>query len=235
MRAVLTFHDISRGVSPLQFPPAHFSALLDSLAGAGFSFVDLDDLLSPVAPEHALAITFDDGYASVLEHALPVLQALGAPAHLFVPTAFVEARSFEDRPVALLSWQELKTLSAARVSIENHTHSHRDLRMLEDQAIVSDCDTADANIETYIGRRPRYFAYPLGRYDDRVRRLIDGRYAAALTTQLRPLGEAEDLTRVPRIDAFYLRSPIGARLFRSRIGPAWLSLRRTLRHLRGSE
>lgn len=235
MRAVLTFHDIAPGASPLQFPPERFRALLHTLAGAGFSFATLDEVLGPAPPEKALAITFDDGYASVLEQALPVLEALDAPAHVFVPTAFVEARSFENRPAVMLSWDGLKTLNDAGVSIENHSHSHRDFRYLSADDIRQECDAADDHIETHIGERPRYFAYPLGRFDQRVRGIIHGRYAAALTTQLRTLGMEQDPTRVPRIDAFYLRSTTGEQLFRSPVAPAWLFLRRVLRRSRGSE
>src|SRR4051812_50056800 len=36
-----------------------------------------------------MAVTFDDGYRSVRERAWPVLQRLGIPATVFVPTALV--------------------------------------------------------------------------------------------------------------------------------------------------
>jgi len=41
-------------------------------------------------PENAAAITFDDGYASVHDLALPVLKKLGLPATVFVTTGFVD-------------------------------------------------------------------------------------------------------------------------------------------------
>ncbi len=40
-------------------------------------------------PDHAAAITFDDGLRNNLTRALPVLEKLGLPATIFVPTAFV--------------------------------------------------------------------------------------------------------------------------------------------------
>ena len=44
-----------------------------------------------------MAITFDDGYRSVLELALPILEELGVPATLFVPTDYIGS----ERP---MSW-----------------------------------------------------------------------------------------------------------------------------------
>ena len=37
---------------------------------------------------HCVAITFDDGHGSVLEHALPVLEEHGIPATLFINTGY---------------------------------------------------------------------------------------------------------------------------------------------------
>lgn len=39
--------------------------------------------------ERLVAITFDDGYRSVLERAVPVLEAHGFPATMFVPTRYI--------------------------------------------------------------------------------------------------------------------------------------------------
>lgn len=60
------------------------------------------------AERDVAAITFDDGYADVLEHALPVLQALRAPATLYVSSAVVEREGFfpHDRLYALLRRHE---------------------------------------------------------------------------------------------------------------------------------
>ena len=49
-----------------------------------------DALDAPLPPgKPVVAITFDDGYRSVREHALPILEQHGFPATMFVPTAYV--------------------------------------------------------------------------------------------------------------------------------------------------
>ncbi len=62
--------------------------------GRRYRFVSLDELGQRLATGRpfrrpVVAITFDDGYRDVYEHALPVLRARGIPAAIFVATDFV--------------------------------------------------------------------------------------------------------------------------------------------------
>jgi len=69
-------------------PPDLFEAHVRRLA-RDYEVVDLDLVLSGRLPRRALLITFDDGYRSVLDVALPVLKQLGLPSVFFVSAAFV--------------------------------------------------------------------------------------------------------------------------------------------------
>lgn len=62
-------------------------------------------------------ITFDDGYRDVLQHALPVLQALEAPATLYVSSGVVEREAFfpHDRLYSLLRLRERSAVMAGRL------------------------------------------------------------------------------------------------------------------------
>ncbi len=81
-----------------------------------------------------------------------------------------------------------------------------------DQELEDECAAADEVIEQRLGRRPQYLAYPYGYIDERVRRLVRGRYRDAVTTRLPPLGVDADKAALPRIDSYYLRSAL---LYRS--------------------
>jgi len=59
-----------------------------------FTFVHVDDLLEMKDPRGHMALTFDDGYASVLEEALPVLRDLGVPATVYFNSGTIEGRPF---------------------------------------------------------------------------------------------------------------------------------------------
>jgi peptidoglycan/xylan/chitin deacetylase (PgdA/CDA1 family) len=62
--------------------------------GTRYRFISLDELGERMSTGHGfgepvVALTFDDGYRDVYEHAFPVLRARGIPAAIFVATEFV--------------------------------------------------------------------------------------------------------------------------------------------------
>ena len=173
MRAVITFHHLGDDPGPLAYPVAAFEALLRSIAARGLPIVGLDALLAPGAGP-GVALVFDDGCASVLTAALPVLAAAGAPAHLFLCTGWVDgdlSPAARMPAVSPLDWEGVLRLHRQGVAIESHTHGHPDLRGLDDARVADECDRADDAIARRVGRRPRYFAYPYGRCDAGPRRV----------------------------------------------------------------
>jgi peptidoglycan/xylan/chitin deacetylase (PgdA/CDA1 family) len=96
---VLTYHRIDdpRADSRL-YPglisatPAAFAAQMESVA-ARYRVISVHEVLDALRkgtglPPRSLLLTFDDAYCDFADHAWPVLQRLGLPATLFVPTAF---------------------------------------------------------------------------------------------------------------------------------------------------
>jgi peptidoglycan/xylan/chitin deacetylase (PgdA/CDA1 family) len=236
LRAVITFHSIDDAGDVLSYPPRMFDAFLAALERSRLAVVDLDTLLDP-ATARGVALTFDDGMRSVFAAALPVLRDHAAPAHLFLATGSVAdgATSHGSGRFEMLDWDTIMRLHEGGVAIESHTHGHRDCRTLSDAEIDDECATAEALIERYVGRRPRYFAYPFGYHDRRVRRRIGPRYAAAFTTALAPLSRNPDRSRLPRVDAYYLQAPLWYRHLDAPLMRGYLWLRRALRILKGSE
>jgi peptidoglycan/xylan/chitin deacetylase (PgdA/CDA1 family) len=235
-RAVITFHSIDDAGGPLSYPPHLFAAFIAALERGGLPIVDLDTLLDPTAGR-GVALTFDDGMRSVFEAALPVLRDHSVRAHLFLATGSVAGGAAErgSGQFRMLDWDALVELHRTGVAIEGHTHGHRDCRALSDAEIDDECETADALIERYVGRRPRYFAYPFGYHDRRVRARVGPRYAAAFTTALAPLTSGDDRSRLPRLDAHYIRSPLWFGHLDALATRGYLVLRRALRIVRGTE
>jgi peptidoglycan/xylan/chitin deacetylase (PgdA/CDA1 family) len=83
--AVLAYHGVAE--------PEAFEAQIDYLT-ACMRPVDLAEVASAIAgdrrlPPHSVLVTFDDGDRTVLDNALPILEARGVPAVAFVVTALL--------------------------------------------------------------------------------------------------------------------------------------------------
>ena len=84
---VLTYHAIEPGPGPLCMEPSLFSAQLDLISEARVRLLTLDRLAEELGAggpgEPSVALTFDDGFASVAEEAAPMLAERGIPATVF--------------------------------------------------------------------------------------------------------------------------------------------------------
>lgn len=240
MKAIISFHSIDASGSVLAYAQDSFVALLSELESAALPVLTLDELLMP-GTRRGVSITFDDGMQSVFTAALPVLREHKLPAHLFLTTSTVAAQNtWQGQPARapvyeMVSWGQLEQLHAAGFRIECHTHTHPDLRRLTLAAIEDECSTADAAIEHAVGRRPKYFAYPYGYKNRQVCNYIGRRYKAAVTTELGLLDRVADMTRLPRLDSYYLQGAWLRRNLDSAAARLYFSLRSRLRSIRGTQ
>jgi peptidoglycan/xylan/chitin deacetylase (PgdA/CDA1 family) len=237
VRAILTFHSIDESGSVLSYPPRTFNLLLDALDRGSIPILELDELLRP-ENTCGVALTFDDGIRTVLTEALPILRSHSATAHLFLTTGFVGVSELwfgqlRSTPAfETLRWSEIEALQGMGMRIEAHTAIHPDLSQLSDAAVRAECESADEAIVARLGVRPRYFAYPYGRSNARVRDFARSRYAGSVTTDLRMLRREEDSAKLPRLDAHYLRHRLIFNDLRSPHARGYLAFRRALRGFR---
>lgn len=235
-RAVLTFHSVDDSGSVLSFPTRTFRALVERLAATRTAVVEFAELLRR---EDGVTFTFDDGMRTVHRHALPVLQHHGFPAHLFLTTGRVgkdmswPSQHRTTETFDMLDWQEIDACVRSGFRVECHTVTHPDLRSLSPAGIVDECSGADDEIERRTGRRPTLLAFPFGRFDDRVRHTLAPRYAGCFTTQLGYLGRAEDLSRIPRLDTYYLQAPVWYERLFSAPTRGYVAIRALIRAIRG--
>lgn len=240
MRAIFTFHSVDDKGSVISCRPQYFSMLLETLIAGNIPVLDLSTLLRPET-QKGVAITFDDGMRSVYQNALPVIREHGVPAHLFLATAAVEGNSpWPRNPVDghtfdMLGWGEIEALRECGVLIESHTHLHPDMRTLTVAQMDEECGSADDMIESKLGRRPEYFAYPFGYHNKIVRDRVRQRYKGTVTTELRQLMVSEDTAALPRIDTYYLQSGLFLRHIDSTLLRAYLAFRNILRTVNGSQ
>lgn len=123
---ILCYHRLGPVPSKMVVTPASFEAQMAWLASNGWHVVRLSDVAEFLAgrralPRQSVAITFDDGYASVYRHAFPVLKKHGFPATNFVYTDFIGAAD-------AASWPQLEEMQrSGLVDTQSHSKSHRNL------------------------------------------------------------------------------------------------------------
>lgn len=127
-----------------------------------------------------VALTFDDGFQSVAEHAWPVLRRHGFPATLFIVAGTLSEGQrvdwVDDAPpfeLPTLDADQLLELHAAGVEIGSHTLHHPDLTRLSEERCLEDLTTSRAVLEELLGQPVRMLAYPRGLHDARVRRIAE--------------------------------------------------------------
>ncbi len=216
MRAILTYHSIDDSRSPISVGPAVFRRQMEFLASGRPRVVRLADIASGKAPDESVALTFDDAFANFYELALPLLTDFALPATVFVVTDHVGGQNDWSAPgvahgavplLPLMSWEHLATLSERGIEIGAHTRRHPRLTGLTPSARADEIDGAAQRLEQELRTRPKAFAYPFGDVNHGVREAVGRTYACACTTELRALARVEDNLQLPRLDAYYFRSP----------------------------
>ena len=124
--------------------------------------------------EKAVALSFEDAYASVYEYAWPIMERYGFRGTLFVVAGYVGKENgwdanFGGRRFRHLNWKELKALSEAGWEIGSHTWSHRDLTALTPDELARELGDSKRALEDALGISVDILSYPFGRYDERVR------------------------------------------------------------------
>lgn len=174
--AALAYHAVTdRWPHPLAIPPDRFRAQLRRLADRGLRGVTLSEAARGGAG--TVAITFDDGFASVMTAAKPVLDELGWRASVFVVTDHVGSGEpmlwlggstpeyAEER--LPLTWAEVGSLAAAGWEVGSHTKTHRPLSGLPDDELDDELRGSRRAVEEHVGSCSS-ISYPYGELDARV-------------------------------------------------------------------
>src|SRR3954451_5696930 len=161
--------------------PERFEQQLRLLVGRGYRGATFAEAATAAPYRRTLAVTFDDGLRSVLERAFPLLEQLGLPATVFVPTDLVGVKeplswggverwgggSYEQE-LHPLDWDELRRLHAAGWEIGSHTRTHARLTPLDDALLADELAGSRERLSAELGAPCRTLAYPFGEADERV-------------------------------------------------------------------
>ncbi len=203
---ILFYHRVADDPDPLAISPRRFVEQMDLLRAEGYRVVDVVEAVRLLASgdglERVVALSFDDGYRDVAEHALPVLEQRGFRATVFVATGVIDGTAryswYASQP-PVLSWSDIVALDAGSVlSFEAHTITHPNLTALDRGAAEREIAGSKRALEARLGRAVPGFCYPAGLFGERERELVARAGFSAATT-------CEPGANTPRSDPLALR------------------------------
>jgi len=234
---VLCYHAVSeRWKSDLSVSTPVLRRQVSTLLERGYQPATLRDALADGGDVDRFVVTFDDGFASVFEVGLPVLESLGVPATVFVCTDFVTNGEVLDWPQLApwkrsgpadefrsVTWEVAADAVGRGWEIGSHTCSHPLLTTVDDDRLEYELVASRDACESRLGTSCVSFAYPQSDVDARVIEFVEAAgYTWACTLPDRIEKPAQFAW--PRIGAY---EGDGRRRF-------WLKSSPLVRRLRGS-
>jgi peptidoglycan/xylan/chitin deacetylase (PgdA/CDA1 family) len=172
---VLLWHavgDASDG-DPFRVTRTAFRHHLDLVARSGrvpLTAAEYGDMLRGrhPTPDGAVVLTFDDGFADLVDEVLPALGERGLRATAFVTSGYVGRPGMLSRA----GLAELACAGAEAVEIGAHTVTHPHLDVLPPAAAQREIAGALGDLEDWLDAPVTSFAYPHGSHSARTRRLV---------------------------------------------------------------
>jgi len=178
-------------------------AIVEFARSTGTRFVPFGGVPTP-----GIAVTFDDGYRSFVDVAVPVLSEYKVPVHVFVGTEHLAS----DPSLHMSPAQVRDVASLPGVTVGAHGYRHVPLTTLSDDELRGELTVARRSLEEVLGRSVDTMSYPHGAHDDRVHRSVAAAgYVAAACSDAGTFVSSEQKLRIPRIDLWALDSPATVR------------------------
>jgi len=144
----------------------------------------MDDIIKRAKPVRAdakgpfnegarhVAVTFDDGFQSVVDNALPELVLRKIPFMIFIPTGDLGRRpqwavnnGSPESHEQVMTADQLRRLPPDLVSIGSHTVTHRKLPLLTREEALTELCESRRELGSILGREIKLFSFPHGEYN----------------------------------------------------------------------
>ena len=207
---VLAWHKVERrhGLGVTRISPRRFAKQIERLARAEWKTLGLDEVIAcaigeRVAAPNELAITFDDGYRGLREHAFPVLEAHGFRATCFVITEYAGKLNRWDvayggRRFAHLAWRDMRAWQGRGIEFASHTATHPRLTRCSSDQVGGELERSRADIARALDVETPAVSYPFGAAGEREERFArEAGYCAGFGIARAWGGSVMSLARVP--------------------------------------
>jgi len=165
------FHDVSfENMEDTNVSPHFLRDILAMMKIGGSRTIPASEVVNylrtgDIPEEDGVLLTFDDGYKGIRRYAHPILFELG-----FCATAFIYTWGPDSASPKRCSWADLREMEDSLVwEIHSHSVTHTDLVSLENYSLQYELSYSLSRLHSQGFLGDRYFAYPYGSFDDRVR------------------------------------------------------------------
>ncbi|HEX9917471.1 MAG TPA: polysaccharide deacetylase family protein [candidate division Zixibacteria bacterium] len=175
-RPILLFHKIDNsfewGITRQTIK--QFEREIRFLSESGYKTVTFEEIDNLSTQDKKVVLTFDDGYESIYQNALPILQKHNMFAYIFIPTGFVGKENSWDanlgnRRFKHLGWEQIKEMSEYGFLFGSHSVNHPDLTRLSDKHLKYELEVSKDQLEQELGKKIDLLSYPFGKTNSRVR------------------------------------------------------------------
>lgn len=188
-----------------RFPSANtrldqLDAHIAELKSGGYAVLPLPEVVAALKsgkplPDKAVAITIDDAWHTVWQHAWPRFRAAGLPFTLFVVTDETDRGGAE-----YMGWDRIRELAASGlVTIGSQGAGHPHMPALSKAAVAEDLARSRARFVAELGKAPELFAWPYGEMSfDAAEAVREAGFTAAFGQHSGPAWRQSSLFFLPR-------------------------------------
>jgi len=145
-------------------------------------------------PDNWIVLCIDDSYKSFYENGLPIFKEYNYPFALFVYIGATD-KGYGD----FMSWDQIRE-SSQYGEIGLHSYGHKHMVSLSTEAIRNDTNKAMTSFKKHLGYVPKYYAYPYGEFDEKVKKEISSYGFDLILNQnvgaVSELSPSDDLDRI---------------------------------------
>lgn len=197
MPRILMYHSISKesgnSHSELVVTPDAFEKQLKLLQGKGYTFLTITELLNSKHNQSPkVSITFDDGFRDNYEIAFPLLKKYGAKATVYLATEIDGIEKLSKEMIA-------EMVNSGLIEFGAHTLSHCNLEKCDVSSAEAEVKGSKERVEALTGRKCEAFAYPFGRFNEDVVKIVKSSGFSSAVTVKKGISDIVDPYRIKRI------------------------------------
>jgi len=165
------FDDNREHVKTMNISTKNLKSHFEFLKQNGYKVIKMSELVEKIKngkkiEDKTVVINIDDAYATFYTNALPIFKEYHYPFTLFV---YVDAvtEHYKD----YMPWNEVKEC-AKYGEIALHSFKHPNLTELNETEVTTDTKNAFDIFTKEMGCKPKYYAYPFGKYNHKVKDIL---------------------------------------------------------------